>query len=65
MLRIIASLAKSGRTMIIVTHEMKFAMEVSDRVIFMEKGRIQFDGAPEVLRDRLGHGDRLAEFMRL
>lgn len=64
-LRIIARLAKSGRTMIIVTHEMKFAMEVSDRVIFMEKGRIQFDGTPEVLRERLNHGDRLAEFMRL
>ncbi|TKT69422.1 amino acid ABC transporter permease/ATP-binding protein [Aquamicrobium sp. LC103] len=64
-LRIIASLAESGRTMIIVTHEMKFAMEVSDRIIFMEKGRVQFDGSPAALQDRLQHGDRLAEFMRL
>ncbi len=64
-LRIIASLAASGRTMIIVTHEMKFAMEVSDRIIFMEKGHIQFDGTPKTLSDRLRHGDRLTEFMRL
>ncbi|MCH4560559.1 MULTISPECIES: amino acid ABC transporter ATP-binding protein [Mesorhizobium] len=64
-LRIIADLARSGRTMVIVTHEMKFAMEVSDRIIFMEKGRIQFDGTPDALRDRLRHGDRLAEFVRL
>ncbi|MDW6022969.1 amino acid ABC transporter permease/ATP-binding protein [Mesorhizobium sp. BAC0120] len=64
-LRIIADLARSGRTMVIVTHEMKFALEVSDRIIFMEKGRIQFDGTPDVMRDRLRHGDRLAEFVRL
>jgi ABC-type polar amino acid transport system ATPase subunit len=44
---------------------MKFAMEVSDRIIFMEKGQVQFDGTPKVLKDRLNHGDRLAEFMRL
>ncbi len=64
-LRIIADLARSGRTMIIVTHEMKFALDVSDRVIFMEKGRIQFDGPPASLRERLREGDRLAEFVRL
>jgi polar amino acid transport system permease protein len=64
-LRIIADLARSGRTMVIVTHEMKFALEVSDRIIFMEKGRIQFDGTPDALRSRLRHGDRLAEFVRL
>jgi polar amino acid transport system permease protein len=64
-LRIIAGLARSGRTMVIVTHEMKFALEISDRIIFMENGRIQFDGTPEALRDRLRHGDRLAEFVRL
>jgi polar amino acid transport system permease protein len=64
-LRIIAKLARSGHTMLIVTHEMKFAMEVSDRIIFMEKGQVQFDGTPKVLKERLNHGDRLAEFMRL
>ncbi|WP_274631355.1 amino acid ABC transporter permease/ATP-binding protein [Arvimicrobium flavum] len=64
-LKIMADLAKSGRTMVIVTHEMKFALEVSDRVIFMERGNIQFNGSPAELRDRLTHGDRLSEFVRL
>ena len=40
-------LAKSGLTMIIVTHEMEFAKEVSDRVIFMDKGVIAEEGTPE------------------
>ena len=42
-------LAKSGLTMIIVTHEMDFAREVSDRVIFMDKGVIAEEGTPEVI----------------
>jgi putative lysine transport system ATP-binding protein len=42
-------LAKSGLTMMIVTHEMEFAREVSDRVIFMDKGVIAEQGAPEQL----------------
>jgi ABC-type histidine transport system ATPase subunit len=45
-LSIMTELAKEGMTMVIVTHEMKFARNVSDRVIFMEKGRIVEDGAP-------------------
>lgn len=40
-------LAKSGLTMIIVTHEMDFARDVSDRVIFMDKGVIAEEGTPE------------------
>ena len=64
-LEVVLSLAKAGSTMVIVTHEMKFALEISDRIIFMENGRIQFDGTPDALRDRLRHGDRLAEFVRL
>ena len=45
-LAIMTELATEGMTMIIVTHEMKFARNVSDRVIFMEGGRIIEDGAP-------------------
>lgn len=45
-LGIMAELAREGMTMVIVTHEMKFARNVSDRVIFMEHGRIVEDGAP-------------------
>ena len=40
-------LAKEHMTMIIVTHEMQFARELSDRIIFMEQGVIQAQGTPE------------------
>ena len=45
-LKVISNLAKQGRTMIIVTHEMGFAKEVSDKVIFMDNGEIAEEGAP-------------------
>jgi polar amino acid transport system ATP-binding protein len=49
-LLVIRRLAKeSGMTMLIVTHEMSFARDVSDRVIFMEKGRVVEDGEPGVI----------------
>lgn len=46
-LELIKSLAEEGRSMIIVTHEMKFAREVSHRVVFMENGVIVDEGTPE------------------
>lgn len=46
-LKVIKELAKEHMTMIIVTHEMQFAKEVSDKIIFMEQGRIQAQGTPE------------------
>ncbi|EMB72785.1 TPA: amino acid ABC transporter ATP-binding protein [Streptococcus mutans] len=46
-LSVMQDLAKSGMTMAIVTHEMGFAHEVSDRVIFMDDGIIVEEGAPE------------------
>lgn len=46
-LEVMKSLAKSGYTMIVVTHEMGFAREVSDRVIFMDGGYIVEEGSPE------------------
>ncbi len=46
-LRVIKELAKEHMTMIIVTHEMQFAKELSDRIIFMEQGLIQQEGTPE------------------
>ncbi|OFI49070.1 ABC transporter [Floricoccus tropicus] len=48
-LNIMNEVAKSGLTMVIVTHEMEFAREVSDRVIFMDKGVIAEEGSPEQL----------------
>lgn len=46
-LKVIRSLAEEQMTMVIVTHEMAFAKEVSDRVIFMDKGIIIENGTPE------------------
>ena len=51
-LRVMEDLAHGGTTMIVVTHEMHFAEEAADRVVFMEDGRIIEQGPPEqLLRD--------------
>ena len=50
-LRVIRSLAEKHTTMIIVTHEMNFARDVSDRVIFMDEGFIVEQGGSEVISD--------------
>ena len=50
-LKVIKGLAAQKMTMIIVTHEMKFAREVSDRVIFLEGGYIRAQGTPEEVFD--------------
>ena len=46
-LAVMSDLAKSGMTMIVVTHEMEFAKSVSNRVVFMADGKILEDGMPE------------------
>ncbi len=46
-LDVMKTLAKEGMTMVVVTHEMGFAREVADRVIFMDSGRIVETGTPE------------------
>ena len=46
-LSVIRGLAEEGRTMIVVTHEMAFAREVADRILYMEEGRIACEGTPE------------------
>ena len=51
-LRVMRSLAEEGRTMLVVTHEMGFARDVSNRVIFVHKGQIAEEGAPgDIFRD--------------
>ena len=50
-LRVIRELAERRTTMIIVTHEMHFAREVSDRVIFMDGGFIVEQGGPEIIEN--------------
>ncbi|MBC7359251.1 MAG: amino acid ABC transporter ATP-binding protein [Desulfacinum sp.] len=46
-LEVMKQLAREGMTMVVVTHEMGFAKEVADRVIFIDGGRIQEEGPPE------------------
>ena len=46
-LDVMLGLAKQGRTMLIVTHEMQFASEISDRVIFMDGGYVIENGTPD------------------
>ncbi|NLO36459.1 MAG: amino acid ABC transporter ATP-binding protein, partial [Clostridiaceae bacterium] len=45
-------LAQEGMTMLVVTHEMGFAREVADRVIYMDEGQIVEQGTPENIFDR-------------
>jgi ABC-type polar amino acid transport system ATPase subunit len=49
-LDVMRSLAAAGMTMLVVTHEMHFAMDVADRVVFMDEGRIVESGSPEAFR---------------
>lgn len=49
MLKVIRQLAQNHMTMIIVTHEMQFAKEVSDHIVFMEQGVIVEEGTPDEL----------------
>lgn len=46
-LQVMRQLAEEGMTMVVVTHEMKFAQEVANRIVFMSEGIIQEEGAPE------------------
>lgn len=61
-LQVIETLAKEGITMVIVTHEMNFAFKVSDRIVFMEKGRVVCDDTPAVLRS--GQNPRVDAFLK-
>jgi polar amino acid transport system ATP-binding protein len=62
-LDVMVNLAKEGMTMIVVTHEMGFAREVADRVIFMDYGVILEEGSPEHFFKNPSH-ERAQQFMR-
>ncbi len=62
-LEVMVNLAKEGMTMIVVTHEMGFAREVADRVIFMDYGVILEEGSPEHFFKSPTH-ERAQQFMR-
>jgi len=61
-LQVIDKLAKQGMTMLIVTHEMGFAREVSDRVVFLHEGKIEESGTPEDIFER-PQSERLKSFI--
>ncbi len=63
-LDVMRQLARDGMTMIVVTHEMGFAREVGDRVIFMDKGRIVEEGSPEEIFTNPKH-ERTKRFLSM
>lgn len=61
-LKVMRSLAEEGRTMLVVTHEMGFAREVSNRVIFLDEGLVEEDGSPDKVFDNPS-SDRFRQFL--
>ena len=62
-LEVIQSLSRQGMTMVMVTHEMSFAAEVSSRIVFMEKGRLVAVGTPDEIVRRPSH-PRIQAFLQ-
>ena len=62
-LQVMRTLAEEGRTMIVVTHEMGFAREVSSRVIFLDQGLIMEDGTPTDVFEQ-PETDRFSTFIK-
>lgn len=60
-LKVIKELSTEGMTMIIVTHEMKFAFEVSDKIVFMESGKILYNEEPQQMKK--SKDERLLKFI--
>ena len=62
-LQVMKQLAKDGMTMVVVTHEMGFAREVADRVLFMDGGVIAEEGTPEEIFQH-PKSERLQQFLK-
>ena len=62
-LKVMRGLVEEGMTMIVVTHEMQFARDVADRVLFFDAGRIAEEGTPEEVFSNPRH-ERTREFLR-
>jgi ABC-type polar amino acid transport system ATPase subunit len=60
---VMRDLARTGMTMLVVTHEMQFAREVGDRVVFMDEGKIVEEGVPADILDR-PQKERTRRFLR-
>jgi polar amino acid transport system ATP-binding protein len=62
-LKVMLTLAREGMTMIVVTHEIGFAAEVANRVLFLDHGRILEQGPPEAILRNPGH-ERTRDFLQ-
>ncbi len=62
-LGVMRSLAEEGRTMLVVTHEMDFAHDVSSQVMFLHAGEVEETGPPRELFDQ-PKSERLRQFLR-
>jgi polar amino acid transport system permease protein len=63
-LAVIRRLAEAGMTMLVVTHEVRFARDVADRVVFMDEGQIVEQGPPEQVLDHPSQ-ERTQRFLRM
>jgi len=61
-LRVMQTLAEEGRTMVVVTHEMSFARNVSNQVVFLHQGRIEEEGTPQQVFNET-RSERLRQFL--
>ena len=62
-LRVMRSLAEEGRTMLVVTHEMGFARNVSTRVMYLHEGRVEAEGPPQEMFSDPPPSDRFRQFL--
>ena len=62
MLKVIRQRAEEGNTMLLVTHEMRFARDVSSRVVFLHQGLIEEEGSPAQVFDN-PTSDRCRQFL--
>ena len=60
--KVIKALAEEGRTMLVVTHDMRMAADISDRVVFLHQGRIEEEGTPDEMFGNPGT-ERLKKFL--
>jgi arginine/ornithine transport system ATP-binding protein len=61
-LKVMKTLAEEGRTMVVVTHEMGFAREVSNHLIFLHQGLVEEEGIPSEVLSK-PKSERLAQFL--
>jgi polar amino acid transport system ATP-binding protein len=62
-LDVVRQLAQEGMTMLMVTHEIAFARDASDRIVFMDDGRIAAEGPPLQLLEQANENNRLQSFL--